>query len=75
MISITRWTQLAMALYGKQKILLVGPAASGSPAFQGFFHNPGNIQLASAMFENGLGQGLKGAVVGQYPGFTAVDNH
>ena len=77
MISITRWTQLAMALYGKQKVLLWAPrlAASGSPAFQGFFHNPGNIQLASAMFENGLGQGLKGAMVGQYPGFTAIENH
>ena len=29
MISITRWIQLAMALYGKQKVLLVGPAPSG----------------------------------------------
>ena len=57
--------------------LLPGPRLVGLVGFslQGFFQYPGNIQLASAMFENGLGQGLKGAMVGQYPGFTAIENH
>ncbi len=41
----------------------------------GFFQNPRDIQLISTMFVDSLSQGLKGTVVGQYPGFTAIDNH